>query len=92
MKIITQNSPLIKKAFTRLDSLEKRFRDLVCDTARKHWLTNEEVLKMLRISRNTLAAYRKQGRIRFSQIGPKIFYSKEDIDQFLSAHLQKPIL
>lgn len=48
------------------------------------WLTNEEVSKLLKVSKRTLQNYRDEGKLGFSQIGAKIFYSSVDIDKFMN--------
>lgn len=50
------------------------------------WLTNEEVSKLLQVSKRTLQKYRDEGKIGFSQIGSKIYYRSTDISAILENH------
>ena len=52
------------------------------NTAKK-WLTITETCTLLEISKRTLSRYRDSGSISFSQIGSKIYFSREDIQVFL---------
>jgi excisionase family DNA binding protein len=45
--------------------------------------SNKEASKFLKVSDRTLQLYRDSGKIEFSQIGRKIFYKEEAIQQFL---------
>ena len=47
--------------------------------------STEEVLQILGVSKKTLSDYRNKGKIAFSQEGLKIFYTQDDIDDFLKA-------
>jgi hypothetical protein len=44
----------------------------------------EEVCRMLDISPKTLQNYRDQKRIGFSQVGPKIWFTAQDVQTFLT--------
>jgi hypothetical protein len=53
------------------------------DTGIKTWLDNEDVCRMLNISKRTLQSYRDSGKLAFSQINHKIYYKPEDVEVFL---------
>lgn len=46
--------------------------------------TNDEFVKMMGISKRTAQTWRDEGKIAFSQIGGKIYYSQSDIDTMLN--------
>jgi Helix-turn-helix domain len=46
-------------------------------------LDNHDFTKLLKISKRTAQTWRDEGRISFSQIGSKIYYKFDDIEQFL---------
>lgn len=50
------------------------------------FIDNEEFIKIMGVSRKTAQTWRDTGRISYSQIGNKIYYTKKDIEQFLSIH------
>ena len=56
----------------------------------KHWLTGDEICKLLRVSKRTLQNYRDNRIIPFSQIGRKIYYKYSDIVDYLELHYVKP--
>lgn len=49
----------------------------------KKWLDNQEVCLILNISKRTLQNYRDKKILPYSQIGYKIYYKPEDIEQFM---------
>jgi excisionase family DNA binding protein len=53
---------------------------------RKLWLTGDEVIHLLGISKRTLQNYRDQRKLPFSQVGRKIYYKASDIEEYLSNH------
>jgi len=55
----------------------------------KNWLTGDEVIHLLGISKRTLQNYRDQRTLSFSQVGRKIYYKASDIDEYLEAHYIK---
>lgn len=50
------------------------------------WLTNRQAMELLDVSKRTLQSYRDGGLITFSQVGSKIYYSRQDINAFLKKH------
>ncbi len=57
------------------------------NTGMKTWLDNEDVCRMLNISKRTLQSYRDSGKLAFSQINHKIYYKPEDVEAFLQKNL-----
>ena len=57
------------------------------NTGLKTWLDNEDVCRMLNISKRTLQSYRDSGKLSFSQINHKIYYKPEDVEAFLQQSL-----
>lgn len=49
----------------------------------KQWLDNQDVCKMLDISKRTLQNLRCRGKIPFSIIGKKCFYKASDIEALI---------
>ena len=52
-------------------------------TGMRTWLDNEDVCRILSISKRTLQSYRDSGKLAFSQINHKIYYKPEDVEAFL---------
>ena len=49
-------------------------------------LDNADLMQLLHVSRRTLSTWRETGVITYSQVGSKIYYSKEDVNRFLEKH------
>lgn len=59
------------------------------DSFRKDWLSTEEVMEMLNVSRRTVQNYRDEGKISYTQHGRKILYPREGIEEFLRKNMIK---
>ena len=55
----------------------------------KDWLSTEEVMEMLNVSRRTIQNYRDEGKISYFQQGRKILYPREGIEEFLRKNMIK---
>jgi excisionase family DNA binding protein len=54
------------------------------------WLDNKEAAALLKVSPRTMQNWRDEGLLGFSQVGSKIYYSREDIDRMLQKHRREP--
>lgn len=70
----------------RLETFAARV-DMLCktneDKSLQTWLTNEDVCGILNVSKRTLQTYRNSGKLSYSQIGYKIYYRPEDVEQLI---------
>ena len=48
-----------------------------------NYYTNEDLINLLKVSRRTLSTWRETGKIGYRQIGAKIIYTQNDVDQFI---------
>ncbi len=56
----------------------------IARTPLEDWIDNYDVMEMLHISKRTLQTLRSNGKVRFSKIGRKIFYRRQDIQNMLA--------
>jgi excisionase family DNA binding protein len=68
----------------------QQLEDQLTNQTNRHWLTGDEICKLLRVSKRTLQNYRDNRVIPFSQIGRKIYYKYSDIVDYLELHYIKP--
>lgn len=54
------------------------------DKSSQKWMDNEEVCRILNISKRTLQTYRDSGTLPFSQIGHKMYYRPQDVEQVIN--------
>lgn len=47
-------------------------------------ISNQDFVRMMKISKRTAQTWRDEGKIAFSQVGGKIYYNRSDIQKFLS--------
>ena len=75
-KLILENQKATNKKLDELKSGNLIFK----------WLDIRETCKLLKISPRTLQTYRDESRLGFSQIGSKIYFRLEDLEDFLNRH------
>lgn len=75
-KLILENQKATNQKLDELKSGNLNFR----------WLDIQETCKLLKISPRTLQTYRDESRLGFSQIGSKIYFRLEDLEDFLNRH------
>jgi excisionase family DNA binding protein len=56
---------------------------------KKDWLTTDEVMEMMNVSRRTVQNYRNEGKIPYSKDGRKILYPRQGIERFLRDNMIK---
>ena len=66
---------------TKLTAKEKEPKEV--------WLDNQEFIQLLKISKRTAQHYRDTGMISFSQVGSKIYYRMNDVEELLKKHYNK---
>ena len=54
----------------------------------EQYLTNKEVIRLLKISQRLLQNYRTEGKIPFYRVGGKVLYRASDMERFLEEHYQ----
>ena len=54
------------------------------------FIDNKQFTKLMDVSFRTAHAWRKEGKIGYSQEGKKIYYRLSDIGKFLDDYYQKP--
>lgn len=86
MDILNHQSSKVKELLKSLDRVENKLKDLRITLARKQWLTPNEVSSMLKVSLKTLHGYREVYGLPYSRIGDKIFFSADDLEDFLIKH------
>jgi len=91
-----KNSIQITFSEDLLDELTKAIKEAVKEelpkyqnTFRKDWLSTEEVMDMLQVSRRTVQNYRDEGKIPFARLGRKILYPREGIEDFVRKNMVK---
>lgn len=72
-----------------LDSMESAFSNYKPFLDGERFLTDEEVSKLLHISRRTLQDYRTQGKIPYYQFGGKVLYKESELEEILKEGYQE---
>jgi len=81
---------LFRKLADKLDHIDRKLDD--CKNTKllsEIWFDIQEVCQLLKISKRTLQAYRDNGILPFSQIGGKIYFRANDIEEHLNRHYNK---
>lgn len=90
MEIVT----IEKKTFEAMMEQFKRLTrtvDALCHESNERrmakWLDNQDVCVILGISLRTLQTYRDNGTLPYSQIGRKMFYKPDNVEQIIQRQL-----
>lgn len=51
-------------------------------------IDNQEFIDLLKISRRTAQTWRDEGIISFSQVGSKIYYRMEDVEELIESNIK----
>jgi hypothetical protein len=97
MEVITIESQAFSQLLTNLDNLTREIRSQNSSNKKNddqqlpkiklslgdQWLDNEDVCKILRVTKRTLQNYRDNFVLPYSQIGKKILYKASDVQLIL---------
>ena len=84
MDIIAIEEKTFEQMMQRLADFSKEVKELYQDgKANTEWLDNQDVCRLLSISKRTLQSYRDNGTMPYSQIGHKCYYKKSDIENLI---------
>ena len=94
MEIINVESQAWEMMMAKLDAIAQRV-EILCknseDKSLQKWLDNQDVCEILGISKRTLQTYRDNGTLAFSEVGHKMFYRPEDVEQVINRLKQKKV-
>jgi hypothetical protein len=80
----------ITSLFQRMEQLSDKIENTVRTPKSKfggeQYLTNKEVIRLLKISQRLLQNYRTEGKVPFYRVGGKVLYRTNDIELFLENH------
>lgn len=51
------------------------------------WIENDELSRLLTLSKRQLKGYRERGLIGYTMIGSKVYYKRSDVERFIKKHL-----
>ena len=79
----------IVKGMNQLTELIKALPFQKPDDELGNWINSEEVIRILKVSPRTMHTWRRNGTLKCSPIGNKLFYRKTDIEELLKAKFGK---
>lgn len=88
MQVITIQSEAFQELVKKMDEIQNKLT--AKDKEPKEvWLDNQEFIQLMKISKRTAQHYRDTGMISFSQVGSKIYYRMNDVEELLKKHYNK---
>ncbi|HML65127.1 MAG TPA: helix-turn-helix domain-containing protein [Dysgonomonas sp.] len=87
MEVINIESGAFDAMMNRFEAFIQKVENLCGDHQDKglhRWLDNQDVCRILNISKRTLQTYRDNGTLSFTQINHKIFYKPEDVESVIN--------
>lgn len=87
MEIINVEARTWEAMMSRFEAFAEKV-DRLCnagnDKGMEKWLDNQDVCRILNISKRTLQTYRDNGTLAYSQINHKVFYKPEDVERVIN--------
>lgn len=86
MEIVNIDANTFEKMLSKFEHFADRTEALCRLYGEKdisEWLDNQDVCRMLNISKRTLQTLRDNGTLAYTQISHKIYYKPEDIERIL---------
>lgn len=53
------------------------------------WIENDELSRLLSLSKHQLKGYRGRGLLGYTMIGNKIYYKRREVERFIKRHINK---
>ena len=78
-----------KKLLDELDTIEACL-DKVSASGGLKVYNNKEILSVLGVNEKQLRRYRYDGKLSYTKVGDKYWYTQDDIDEFMAKHHRKP--
>jgi hypothetical protein len=88
MEVITIQSEAFQELVKKMDEIQTKLTAKEKEP-KEIWLDNQEFIQLLKISKRTAQHYRDTGMISFSQVGSKIYYCMNDVEELLKKHYNK---
>lgn len=88
MEVITIQSEAFQELVKKMDEIKTKLTAKEKEP-KEIWLDNQEFIQLLKISKRTAQHYRDTGMISFSQVGSKIYYRMNDVEELLKKHYNK---
>jgi excisionase family DNA binding protein len=90
MDTTSQNSELLQLILNRIEELDTKMkRHFESTEPTNECLTLDQTCNKLGVSKRTLQKYRDNGMISFSQVRGKIYFRKQDLNEFMDRHRVK---
>ena len=89
MEIVNIEAQTFEAMMSRFEVFTQKVETL-CefqDKSLHRWLDNQDVCRILNISKRTLQTYRDNGILAYTQINHKIYYKPEDVEKVIN-HLK----
>lgn len=89
MQVFTFSETEYKAIIDRLDFLTAKVTEKNQADRNQIIYDNENALKILKCSRRSLQKYRSEGLITYSIVNSKLYYTHENLMEFIERHQQK---
>lgn len=88
MDLVVLSKDAYETIIARLDAIQQNLK-AGNQAKSENFIDNYEFMQLMKISKRTAQAWRDEGKISFSQIGNKIYYSIADVEQLLQQNYNK---
>jgi hypothetical protein len=88
MEVITLQSEVFYEIMKKMSDIQQQL-EAKQKEPKDIWIDNDDLAKILKVTKRTIQNYRDNGIISFSQIGSKIYYRLSDVEDMLLKHYNK---
>jgi hypothetical protein len=88
MKVITIEEEAFHQIISKLEAINEKLNREKTSPLSEVWLDNEEVCRLLHISKRKLQYMRDYQVLAHTRIGAKLYYKSTDVEALLKLHYQ----
>ena len=67
----------------------KQAKETASSSRQSEWLTTDDVCAILKVTGRTVQNYRDEGKLAFRKTGQKIYYRREDVEEYINHYHPK---
>ena len=92
MEYIAIDKELYNEIVATISTASQEIREeyrLYQESVGSEWIENDELSRLLSLSKHQLKGYRGRGLLGYTMIGNKIYYKRREVERFIKRHINK---
>lgn len=90
MEYIAIDKNLYKEIVATISTVSREIRaeyEIYKKSIDSEWIENEELSRLLSLSKRQLKGYRERGILGYTMIGSKVYYKRNEVERLINKHL-----